>query len=203
MVNSNRGFVIDCNCKMMENAKFMDGHITYRAAQANDISALNRLVESAYRGESAKQGWTHEADLLGGQRTDEDAISESLANPNVVMLVAEENGRIIGCVQGTRLDSDDGTVKAYMGMLTVDPTLQAQGLGRQLMTAIEAEVAATFGATAMEMTVIKQRSELIAYYERRGYVRTGETRPFPLDDERFGLPKTRELEFVVLEKALA
>ena len=170
---------------------------TIRPATSADIPTLHALVHSAYRGESAKRGWTHEADLLDGQRTDEAALADALSNPDVLTLVAEE-GALIGCVQGTRVS---GT-HAYLGMLTVDPTLQAQGLGRQLMAAIEAAVAAHFGVTHMEMTVIKQRAELIAYYERRGYGLTGEMRPFPLDDERFGLPKTRELEFVVLEKAL-
>jgi len=91
---------------------------------------------------------------------------------------------------------------AYLGLLTVDPRRQAGGLGRWLIAAAEAEAIDRFGATRMEMTVIRQRAELIAWYERRGYRLTGETRPFPLDDERFGLPQTRELEFVVLEKAL-
>ncbi len=169
-----------------------------RLAAPADIPALHALVHSAYRGESAKRGWTHEADLLDGQRTDAAALEEALASPDVVMLVAEEEGALIGCVQGTRMSASH----AYLGMLTVDPAVQAQGLGRRLMAAIEAESARRFGVTHMEMTVIKQRGELIAYYERRGYARTGETRPFPLDDERFGLPKTRELEFVVLEKPL-
>lgn len=171
---------------------------TIRPATPTDIPALHALVHSAYRGESAKRGWTHEADLLDGQRTDEAALTDALANADVITLVAAEDGRLTGCVQGTRVSP----THAYLGMLTVDPGLQAQGLGRQLMAAIEAECARHFGVTHMEMTVIKQRGELIAYYERRGYALTGEMRPFPLDDERFGLPKTRELEFVVMEKAL-
>jgi GNAT superfamily N-acetyltransferase len=90
--------------------------------------------------------------------------------------------------------------RGYLGLLTVEPTLQAAGLGRRLIAAAE-DCARAFGAKAMEMTVIASRGELIAYYERRGYALTGERRPFPLDDPRFGLPKTRDLEFVVLEKA--
>ncbi len=170
-----------------------------RPATPADIPALHALVESAYRGESAKRGWTHEADLLGGQRTDADALAALLANPEVMLLVAEEeSGTLTGCVQGSRV----GAARAYLGLLTVDPALQTQGLGRRLIAAIEAACAAHFGAYVMEMTVIRQRTELIAYYERRGYAVTGEARPFPLDDARFGLPKTRALEFVVLEKAL-
>ena len=170
-----------------------------RPATPADIPALHRLIESAYRGDSAKRGWTHEADLLGGQRTDAEALADMLGNADVRLLVAEDNGRLIGCVQGSRV----AAYRAYLGLLTVDPALQAKGLGRQLIAAIEAECAAAFGAQMMEMTVIGQRAELIDYYVRRGYTLTDETRPFPMGDARFGLPKTRALIFVVLEKRIA
>ena len=171
---------------------------TFRPAALDDVPALHRLVESAYRGDSAKAGWTHEADLLGGQRTDEAELLDILADAGRVILLAEVEGSLTGCVQV----ADQGEGLAYLGLLTVDPTRQAGGLGRLLIEAAEAEAVARFSATRMEMTVIRQRAELIAWYERRGYVLTGETRPFPLDDERFGLPQTRDLEFVVMEKAL-
>ncbi|ASD26490.1 putative acetyltransferase [Brevundimonas diminuta] len=171
---------------------------TFRPAAPDDVPALHRLIESAYRGDSAKAGWTHEADLLGGQRTDEAELRDILADASRVLLLAEIDGVLTGCVQVAK----QGEGLAYLGLLTVDPRRQAGGLGRWLIAAAEAEAIDRFGATRMEMTVIRQRVELIAWYERRGYRLTGETRPFPLDDERFGLPQTRELEFVVLEKAL-
>lgn len=179
----------------------MNRKIVTRAANTADIPVLHRLIEGAYRGDSAKRGWTHEADLLGGQRTDPDKLAEIVADANHLILVAseEEDETLIGCVDVTRVG--DGV--CYLGMLTVDPALQANGLGRLLIAAAENAAVNHFSARTMEMTVIKQRGELIAYYERRGYVQTGEKRPFPMDDERFGLPKTQELEFVVLEKALA
>ncbi len=171
---------------------------TFRPAAPDDVPALHRLIESAYRGDSAKAGWTHEADLLGGQRTDETELRDILADASRVLLLAEIDGVLTGCVQVAK----QGEGLAYLGLLTVDPRRQAGGLGRWLIAAAEAEAIDRFGATRMEMTVIRQRAELIAWYERRGYRLTGETRPFPLDDERFGLPQTRELVFVVLEKAL-
>ena len=171
---------------------------TFRPAAPDDVPALHRLIESAYRGDSAKAGWTHEADLLGGQRTDETELRDILADASRVLLLAEIDGVLTGCVQVAK----QGEGLAYLGLLTVDPRRQAGGLGRWLIAAAEAEAIDRFGATRMEMTVIRQRAELIAWYERRGYRLTGETRPFPLDDERFGLPQTRELEFVVLEKTL-
>lgn len=172
--------------------------VVFRAATADDVAALHRLIESAYRGETAKAGWTHEADLLGGQRTDEAELADILADPARVLLVAEAAGEPVGCVQV----ADLGAGLAYLGMLTVRPTLQSGGLGRRLLDAAEAVARDRFAAARMEMTVIRQRPELIAWYERRGYAPTGETRPFPLDDERFGLPHRRDLEFVVLEKKL-
>jgi GNAT superfamily N-acetyltransferase len=169
-----------------------------RAAEATDIPALRHLVESAYRGDSARQGWTHEADLLGGQRTDEAALAAMIADPEQVILFASVAGILRGCVHlkptGPRLVS--------LGLLAVDPQHQAGGLGRTLIAAAEDHAGRHMSAATMEMTVIRQRTELIAYYERRGYRQTGETRPFPMADPRFGLPARDDLAFVVLAKPL-
>ena len=175
--------------------------ITLRHASAEDIPALHRLVESGYRGESARRGWTHEADLLGGQRTDPQALGDIIADPAQTILLAEDNGAPVGCVLIADEGDRDSTRIAYLGMLTVSPLRQGGGLGRQLIAAAETH-ARNLGATVMEMTVIRQRRELIEWYLRCGYVDTGREEPFPLDDERFGLPKTRDLVFVVLAKTL-
>jgi GNAT superfamily N-acetyltransferase len=169
-----------------------------RFAGAADLPALHRLVESAYRGDSARRGWTHEADLLGGQRADEDTLGAIIADPQQRILLAEQDGSLAGCVQLT--SKGDGT--AYLGLLAVDPERQAGGIGAQLIAACEAAAKSEFDATRMEMTVIDGRAELIAYYVRKGYTLTGERRPFPMGDERFGLPQ-QHLEFAVLEKPLA
>ncbi|KQN00516.1 GCN5 family acetyltransferase [Sphingomonas sp. Leaf25] len=176
----------------------MGGGAMIRVATIDDIAALHDLVEAAFRGDSARTGWTHEADLLDGQRTDRAALSELVGDPARRMLVAEAEGRMIGCVALSFLP--DG--RAALGMLAVRPDLQGGGTGRALVAAAE-HAAAAAGAGVMEMTVIAQRGELIAWYERQGYRRTGGTRPFPLDDPRFGLPRTRDLYFVVLDRALA
>lgn len=169
-----------------------------REAAEADLPALHDLVHRAYRGDSARAGWTHEADLLDGQRTDMAALSAMLADPAQRVLVAEAGGLLAGCVA---IADQGGT--AYLGMLTVDPARQAGGLGRALIDAAEKAAVTTFGASVMEMTVIRQRAALIAYYERRGYALTGEERPFPLEDPRFGIPRRRDLAFVVLSKALS
>ena len=160
-----------------------------RPATRTDIPALHALIEHAYRGDSARQGWTHEADLLDGQRTDVAALTEIIDDHDQRILVALDGSDIIGCVQITRKENG----KSYLGLLSVDPLRQATGFGRQLIAAAEHAVSTLFGAHMVEMTVIKQRAELIAYYQRRGYSPTGEQRPFPFGDERFGLPKTSEL----------
>jgi len=164
----------------------------FREATLADVATLHPLIERAYRGETAKAGWTHEADLLFDTRTSAEELSALIADPDRVILLAHKDGALIGCVQVARVGDD----RTYLGMLTVEPTLQASGLGRRLLAAAETEAVARFAARRMEMTVIHRRAELIAWYQRRGYAPTGETRPFPVD------PPRPELEFVVLEKGL-
>ena len=166
------------------------------AARRDDLVPLHAVIESAYRGDTARRGWTHEADLLDGQRTDEAALVAILVDPRQRILVAREGGAIVGCVALT--DKGDGI--CYLGLLTVAPDLQAAGLGRRLLAAAEQVAKAAFGARRIEMTVITQRTELIAWYERRGYARTGEHRPFPHGDTRFGIPRDDSLAFVVLDR---
>lgn len=173
--------------------------MTIEPATPDDIPALHRLIESAYRGNSARRGWTHEADLLDGQRTDEQALGEMIADPAQHLLLHRAGGRLDGCIAVT----EKGEGRVYVGLVTVDPEKQGTGLGARLLEAAEAFAAGQLQATRAEMTVIVQRSELIAWYERRGYWRTGERRPFPYDDPRFGLPRRRDLDFVVLEKTLS
>lgn len=171
---------------------------TFRAATLADIESLQPFVHSAYRGDSARRGWTHEADLLDGQRIDAAGLEAILGDPAEAILIAERDGAIVGCVRIT--DLGDGL--SSLGLLAVDPAGQGAGLGRRLIAAAEAGARTRSSATRMEMTVIAQRAELIAWYERRGYVRTGETRPFPATDPRFGLPRRDDLIFIVMEKKL-
>ena len=169
-----------------------------RLAGLRDVRAIHALVERAYRGEPARRGWTHEDDLLDGPRIPPDALEAILADPSQHVLVAEVDGVTTGCVRIT----DEGGGTACLGLLSVDPERQAQGLGRRLVQAAEAEAVRAFGATWIEMNVIRQRTELVAWYERRGYCRTGAEQPFPHDDTRFGRPRAEGLAFVMLGKDL-
>lgn len=170
--------------------------ISIKAATLDDLFALHALVERAYRGDSARRGWTHEADLLDGQRTDIEGLAAIIDDPAQRILLAKDQNMIFGCVHLYQKCDD----LAYLGLLAVEPDMQSGGLGKQLIKAAEQEAADAFFARRVEMTVIAQRADLIAYYERRGYRPTGETRPFPLDNPRFGIPKTRDLVFVILAK---
>lgn len=149
--------------------------IRFSTAKPEHVRPLRALIETCYRGDNAKQGWTHEADLLDDERTSEAELANVIANENSRILLAEVDRKLVGTVTITNL----GGARAYLGMLCVDPALQAQGLGRALLADAEDTSAEEFGATVMEMTVIDARPELLAYYERRGYARTGKTRPFP------------------------
>jgi GNAT superfamily N-acetyltransferase len=175
----------------------MEDILPLRRAGAADVPALVVLVNSAYRGDSSRAGWTTEADLLGGQRIDAERLTETIAAPDNVVLLHEALGEPVACVHLERTDAG-----GYLGMLTVRPTQQAAGLGRRLLEAAERWAVAEWDARTMDMTVIVQRSELIAWYERRGYWRTGEYKPFPYGDARFGLPRRNDLRFEVLRKSL-
>jgi ribosomal protein S18 acetylase RimI-like enzyme len=173
--------------------------LNIRIATADDVAAVVELVESSYRGDASRVGWTTEADLLDGQRTDADAVVAAIAaEASVVLLAVDENGALVACCH---LEKRHGGV-VYFGMFAVQPGLQGSGVGGELLARAEQFARDEYAATTMEMTVIGQRSELIAWYERRGYERTGETRPFPYGDERFGLPRRDDLHFVVLAKPL-
>lgn len=175
--------------------------LALRPARPEEATLLAHLVNSAYRGDSSKVGWTTEADLLGGQRTDPDSLRTVLVRSDdrtPVILVHEDAAGLACCVHLEPLPDD----AAYLGMLTVRPTAQATGLGRRLLAAAERWAAAHWDTREVRMTVIAQRPELIAWYERRGYRATGETRPFPYGDARFGLPQRDDLHFRVFAKSL-
>jgi ribosomal protein S18 acetylase RimI-like enzyme len=176
--------------------------LTFRLAGGDDLAAVHQLIESAFRGDSARRGWTHEADLLGGQRTDVESLAEIVASEGQSMILADRDGAIAGCMVLNDKGDSTGERVAYLGMLTVSPLLQGAGIGGALVREAERYARETLGARSLEMRVIKQRGELIAWYERRGYALTGDEAPFPLDDPRFGLPKTRDLTFVIMSKRL-
>ncbi|MFJ8648476.1 GNAT family N-acetyltransferase [Streptomyces sp. NPDC093546] len=171
--------------------------LTYRDAVEADVPALVELVQSAYRGDSSRAGWTTEADYLQGQRTDPEGVRQIITAPASRLLTFERDGGIIACCHlEHRGDA------AYFGMFAVRPGLQGGGLGRRILAEAERLAVAEWGVREMHMTVISIREELLAWYERRGYRRTGKMSPFPYEDERFGVPQRDDLQFELLVKEL-
>ncbi|MCW3849076.1 GNAT family N-acetyltransferase [Sphingomonas sp. LB-2] len=155
----------------------MNAALQIRAAVHADLPQLHPVVERAYRGDAARAGWTHEADLITeGERTDLETLTRLIDDPASRLLITQQGETIIGCVNV----QDRGGGTAYLGLLCVDPLLQAGGIGRKLTAAAEDMAREDFGAERIEMTVIEQRAELIAWYERLGYARSGERRDFPI-----------------------
>lgn len=169
----------------------------FRDATLADVDALVVLVTSAYRGDASRVGWTTEADLLDGNRIDPDVLREDIVRSRSRVLVGERDGELLACAH---VAEENGA--GYFGMFSVRPNLQGGGIGKRLLDEAERVVREEWRLPAMRMTVIDIRDELIAFYERRGYRRTGIYKPFPHGDERFGLPKRDDLRFEVLEKLL-
>lgn len=171
--------------------------LAFRDAGTADIPAIVALVESAYRGDSGRRGWTTESDLLDGQRVDVAGVEEIIAKPDSRVLLGESGGSLRVCCHIEKQGE-----ACYFGMFAVDPTLQGGGVGKQTMIEAERIARDEWHCKKIEMTVISVRDELIAWYARRGYQRTGKFKPFPYGDERFGIPKRQDLKFELLEKPL-
>jgi GNAT superfamily N-acetyltransferase len=172
--------------------------LTFRIATIDDIPALIALVESAYRGDASRAGWTTEADMLEGQRIDADSLQKTLAAPDNRILIAEKQGEMLACCHIEKQANAAG----YFGMFSVRPGLQGSGIGKLLLAEAERQTRDEMHCPRMEMTVIDIRESLINFYERRGYARTGIHKSFPYGDERFGIPKRDDLRFELLTKEL-
>jgi ribosomal protein S18 acetylase RimI-like enzyme len=168
-----------------------------RAAGTADAPAIVALVESAYRGESSRAGWTTEADLLDGRRTDSVDVLALIGASDSRIVLLERDGDLIACAHIER-HAD----WCYFGMFSVRPRLQGAGIGDALLRECERVAREQWSLRQLRMSVIWVREELIAWYRRRGYVLTGERKPFPYGDARFGLPRRDDLEFIVLAKDL-
>lgn len=172
------------------------------AARDADLDAVVALVNSGYRGESSRAGWTTEADYLGGQRTDVETLRAELARkPDALLLLLRDDDDEADALLGSVWLEPVAHDRWYLGMLTVRPDRQDRKLGRTLLGEAESYAAAR-GARRIRMTVLGIRDTLIAWYERRGYRLTGDREAFPYGDRRFGEPLRDDLGFLVMEKAL-
>ncbi|WP_024285765.1 N-acetyltransferase [Cellulomonas sp. KRMCY2] len=196
--------------------------VAVRAATVDDAAAVAALVHSAYRAEESRSGWTTEADLLGGQRVDAAMVRDLLGRSGSVVLLARHaetpglQGRAVDGPDGAVADEPDGAPSApilacchlerresgaYLGMLAVRPGLQGRGIGRTVLDAAQSWADVTWGGSELEITVLAQRPELIAWYERRGFVLTGERYDFPYGDERYGVPHRADLVLLAMRRS--
>jgi len=198
---------------------------SFRSATRDDVNAIVALVESAYRGDASRAGWTTEADFLDGRRTGADEVLAQIERAASRILMAETDfpkhastssrepksvsNKSLGGSSPTadrnllacaHVADEDGA--GYFGMFSVQPGLQNTGIGKAMLAEAERIAREEWKLPAMRMTVIDIRAELIAWYERRGYRRTGILKPFPYGDARFGIPKRDDLRFEILEKFL-
>jgi ribosomal protein S18 acetylase RimI-like enzyme len=174
-------------------------NLQFRPATPADISNITSLVRSAYRGEESRKGWTTEADFVADDRIDEAGVLAKIANPNGVLLLGiDDSGALVACCELLKLDSGIG----YFGLFAVSPQRQGAGLGKHVLKTAESYAQEIMGAKSLEMTVIAVRAELIAWYMRRGYNRTGEKRPFPYEQLVNGKALRDDLYFDVLTKDL-
>lgn len=171
--------------------------LEFAVATPDDVPAVVTLVTSAYRGEASRAGWTTEADFLDGNRVDPELLRQDILRDRSRVLLARRAGELVACAHVAVADG-----AGYFGMFAVRPGLQGAGIGRAVLAEAERIARDDWGQATLRMTVIDLRDELIAWYERRGYQRTGVFRPFPYGDPRFGLPRRNDLRFEVLEKDL-
>ena len=174
----------------------------FRQAETKDTGAIVALVDSAYRGDTSRAGWTTEADLLDGRRTFSEEVEAIISAPQNKIILLEDKSQLLASAHLKKLSDDSELSKAYLGMFAVSPKFQNQGIGKALMTYAEKFVIEEWQCSEIEMTVIRQRLELIAWYEKLGYRVTGEMRAFPYGDERYGIPKRRDLVLNVLVKVI-
>jgi len=171
--------------------------LSYRLAIETDITAIVSLVDSAYRGQSSRQGWTTEADFIEGQRTDFDEVASLMAATDSCFLLCENEQRLLASVQLKKQGK-----RAYLGMFAVDPQHQGRGAGGALLQKAEEFVMQQWQLDTVYISVISIRLELINWYLRQGYVKTAQQRPFPYDQPRFGIPTRKDLVLEIFEKRL-
>lgn len=166
----------------------------HRAATDQDIDALVQLVNSAYRPATTAAGWTHEAALVDGPRITSSQLADTLRAPHVALLVAEMDGEIAGCIE-VRNEED----VAYIGTFAVSPSMQDYGLGKALLNEAEQFASRRWQIGKAVMVVLSARVELIDFYLRRGYTRTGELMRYPFD-AGVGVPRDANLTIETLTK---
>ena len=171
-------------------------NITYQEASLADAGKITALVNSVYRGENSKKGWTTEAYILDGIRITQENITEIINSKTDIIIKAIRDNKLTACVHLENCGS-----YSMLGMLSVDVNYQNKGIGKLLINECERYTREVFGLKEIRMKVIGARTELIDYYIRRNYLKTGETEDFDTTEGTFGIPKMK-LHFEVLTKQI-
>jgi len=144
-------------------------------AEAKNAEAIARLVNFAYRSKLINNGWSNESELVAGHRIDDESVLALMQQPQSVILLCNMDKRLLACAH---LLNTDGTV--YLGMLSVIPEVQGMGIGKRMLQQAEDYAWNNMEADAIIMDVISQRTELISFYQRRGYVIHGQEKEYPV-----------------------
>ena len=172
-------------------------NVVFRPAELHDVDEIASLVNRAYRPSSnAAKGWTHESSLVTGARTSANQVRELFAEASTILLMSE-GSHLLGCVHVCARGVD-----ATIGMLATDPVYQARGLGKLLLAHAEQFAIHSHQVVNLKMFVLSSRVELIAFYERRGYMRTGQAHAYPLNSG-VGEPLSAEISVLELLKNAA
>lgn len=173
-----------------------DALVQFRRATRADVASIVSLTDAAYRGEGLG-GWTTEAHLVGVRRIDAEGVADVLAAPERTIIVVEIDGNLAGCTELTRQGNH-----AVLGMLAVRPELQGRGIGGAIIREAERICRDEWGTREVRLQVLHMRNDILVWYDRLGYKPNGERAPFPYGNERVGIPKRDDLEFIVLTKVL-
>lgn len=167
-------------------------------AELVDADAIAKLVNSAYRGDASRKGWTTEADLLDGLRTTTQDVAKIIKRHDAFVLIGVLKDEVVACMC-CEWQNLAGNNAAHFGMIAVKPALQNKGYGKLLLKAAEAMTLREWRVVGFYLTVISTRHELIDFYERLGFKKTGEFKDFPHNPEMWQ-PKVENLNLLYMAK---
>ncbi|OCL94367.1 GNAT family N-acetyltransferase [Arcobacter porcinus] len=171
-------------------------NLEFCEAKKENIKDMENIINIAYRKISAS-GWTGESHLLSGIRVNEAMLEEMLENENIRTFLAKKDDKVLATIQVKKED-----LNLVIGLFAVDTDMQSSGIGKKLLEFAENRAKDIFkDCKKFIMEVISSRTELIAYYNRRGYKNTDVYLEFPKSD--LWAPTTKEeIKLLVLEKEI-
>ncbi|KAL7628387.1 hypothetical protein AAE478_002589 [Parahypoxylon ruwenzoriense] len=175
-----------------------NSNLQFRIATLDDAACLQELVQSAFRSEDSRPNWTADMDLSSRFRVDVEKVIAQISKPDGAILIATDSSGIpIASVEISKRGAD----LVRLSMLAVDHRRQRGGIGRRLLAYTEDYSRRTWGVKKAGLNALSTRQELILWYLRCGYRKTGELTPFP-SDRNDGLTLPEDMCFVELEKDL-